>query len=167
MWEGSWTGGRHGGQGGSVRKSLARKDVERIDRLKGLVVSSPNVVVAAAVVKTMILSAKPPVKVVLALVVTNDNNASENSNARTTKSKTSLNATMITKISWTSSFKLEIEDLYQPRHGVEQQQQQLDGRSQSRALILEEREAVEGDLNAMGGRVAALLIEIQQNQDGD
>ncbi|KAF9447239.1 hypothetical protein P691DRAFT_131435 [Macrolepiota fuliginosa MF-IS2] len=60
------------------------------------------------------------------------------------------------------SLKLEIEDLHR-RRDVENVE-----RSQSRALILEEREereAVEDDLNAMRDRVAALLIELQQKED--
>jgi len=60
------------------------------------------------------------------------------------------------------SLKLEIEELHSKRAGENEE------RSESRALILEEREGreqVEDDLNNMKDRVAALLIEIQQKED--
>jgi chromosome segregation ATPase len=60
------------------------------------------------------------------------------------------------------SLKLELEDLHRRREAESVE------RSESRAMIMEEREereAVEDDLNAMKDRVAALLIEIQQKED--
>jgi len=60
------------------------------------------------------------------------------------------------------SLKLEIEELHARRAGDNNE------RSESRAMILEEREGreqVEDDLNNMKDRVAALLIEVQQKED--
>ncbi|EKM80156.1 hypothetical protein AGABI1DRAFT_120188 [Agaricus bisporus var. burnettii JB137-S8] len=60
------------------------------------------------------------------------------------------------------TLKLELEDLHRRREAESVE------RSESRAMIMEEREereAVEDDLNAMKDRLAALLIEIQQKED--
>lgn len=60
------------------------------------------------------------------------------------------------------TLKLEIEDLQRRRHAESIE------RSQSRAMVLEEREereAVEDDLNAVRDKLAAAQIELQQRED--